>query len=100
MPASLHFSLKTAAYEPEMYTPSDFQIGATINVYGRNVLLYDCDEFTKYYYNTNYGVEDFTPIKVDEVGREASLCHALEWTQSLSSGVGEGEIGMLDCNGD
>jgi hypothetical protein len=33
-----------------------------LNVYGRKILLTDCDEFTRNYYRTKYGVQDFTPI--------------------------------------
>nr|BAC26479.1 unnamed protein product [Mus musculus] len=48
--------------EQDFYTDQDLSIGATINVWGRKVLLCDCDEFTKTYYRTKYGVDNFTPI--------------------------------------
>lgn len=32
------------------YTDRDLQIGTVLNVYGRAVVLTDCDEFTKGYY--------------------------------------------------
>ncbi|XP_055454245.1 EF-hand domain-containing family member C2 [Psammomys obesus] len=48
--------------EQEFYTDRDLSIGATINVWGRKVLLCDCDEFTKTYYKTKYGIDNFTPI--------------------------------------
>uniref|UniRef100_A0A8D0CI14 EF-hand domain (C-terminal) containing 2 n=1 Tax=Scleropages formosus TaxID=113540 RepID=A0A8D0CI14_SCLFO len=40
----------------------DLMLGAVINVWGRKVLLCDCDDFTKRFYRTKYGVEDFTPV--------------------------------------
>nr|XP_044995962.1 EF-hand domain-containing family member C2 [Jaculus jaculus] len=46
----------------EFYTDKDLSIGATINVWGRKVLLCDCDEYTKTYYKTKYGIENFTAI--------------------------------------
>lgn len=38
-------------------------IGQEINVFGRKVVLTDCDDFTKDYYRKKYGVEQFTPIE-------------------------------------
>ena len=49
-------SLKTGAVQSEFYHESDLTIGAVINVWGRKILLCDCDEFTKEYYRTKYGV--------------------------------------------
>ncbi|KAM7129981.1 EF-hand domain-containing family member C2 isoform 1-T1 [Ciconia maguari] len=53
---------KTGAVHQEFYRDSDLKIGAVINVWGRKVMLCDCDEFTKEYYRTKYGIEDFTPV--------------------------------------
>jgi len=40
----------------EFYRDSDLKIGAVINVWGRQIMLCDCDEFTKDYYRTKYGI--------------------------------------------
>ncbi|XP_011378328.2 EF-hand domain-containing family member C2 [Pteropus vampyrus] len=53
---------KLGKLEQEFYKDSDLSIGTTINVWGRKVLLCDCDEFTKTYYKTKYGIENFTSI--------------------------------------
>ncbi|XP_026711806.1 EF-hand domain-containing family member C2 isoform X1 [Athene cunicularia] len=53
---------KTGAVHQEFYRDSDLKIGAVINVWGRKIILCDCDEFTKEYYRTQYGIEDFTPV--------------------------------------
>ncbi|XP_021262975.1 EF-hand domain-containing family member C2 isoform X2 [Numida meleagris] len=53
---------KTGAVHQEFYRDSDLKIGAVINVWGRKIMLCDCDEFTKDYYRTKYGIEDFTPV--------------------------------------
>ncbi|CAM9629718.1 unnamed protein product [Bubo scandiacus] len=53
---------KTGAVHQEFYRDSDLKIGAVINVWGRKIILCDCDEFTKEYYRTKYGIEDFTPV--------------------------------------
>ena len=38
----------------------DLRVGKTIQVYGRNILLYGCDEFTRHYYQQ---VPDFTKTR-------------------------------------
>ncbi|XP_020140631.1 EF-hand domain-containing family member C2 [Microcebus murinus] len=54
---------KLEKLEQEFYKDSDLTIGTTINVWGRKVLLCDCDEFTKSYYKSKYGIENFTSIQ-------------------------------------
>ncbi|KAM6143601.1 EF-hand domain-containing family member C2 [Erethizon dorsatum] len=53
---------KLGKVDQEFYKDSDLFLGATINVWGRKVLLCDCDEFTKCYYKTKYGIENFTSV--------------------------------------
>lgn len=55
-------SLQTGALKTPFYREEHLQLGAVVNVFGRAVTLCDCDDFTKTYYRTKYGVEDFTPI--------------------------------------
>lgn len=54
--------------DQKFYTDQDLAIGQLVNVFGRKVLLTDCDEFTKNYYRTRYGVQDFTPINYKKGG--------------------------------
>ncbi|XP_018102145.1 EF-hand domain-containing family member C2 isoform X2 [Xenopus laevis] len=56
-------NLKTGAVYEEFYKDCDLTIGAAINVWGRKVILCNCDEFTKNYYKTKYGIENFTPVQ-------------------------------------
>ncbi|PBJ80155.1 hypothetical protein BCY84_01848 [Trypanosoma cruzi cruzi] len=39
------------------YTAIDLGVGVTINVLGRSVFLYDCDDYTRSYYLETYGVK-------------------------------------------
>uniref|UniRef100_A0A3Q1EY84 EF-hand domain-containing family member C2 n=1 Tax=Acanthochromis polyacanthus TaxID=80966 RepID=A0A3Q1EY84_9TELE len=56
-------SLKTGAVHEEFYKDHDLVIGGEVNVWGRRVIITDCDDFTKDYYRSKYGIEDFTPVQ-------------------------------------
>ncbi|KAG8450488.1 hypothetical protein GDO86_002953 [Hymenochirus boettgeri] len=56
-------NIKTGALQKEFYKDWDLTLGAAINIWGRKIILCDCDEFTKNYYRTKHGIEDFTPIQ-------------------------------------
>ncbi len=48
--------MQTGAEYTEFYKDSDLTLGAVLNVWGRKILLVDCDDFTKEYYNTKFGI--------------------------------------------
>jgi len=52
----------------EYFSPVDFAIGKTIQIYNRQFFLYDCDNFTRAYYWKHFGKTDFEPITVDRKG--------------------------------
>ncbi|KAH7828429.1 putative EF-hand domain-containing protein 1 [Monocercomonoides exilis] len=52
--AHLHHS--DTAYEPMQ--PEDLMIGKEVTIFGRTFLLYDCDDFTRRWYQQNMGVTD------------------------------------------
>jgi hypothetical protein len=54
----------------EYYSPADFFIGEHINVFGRDCIIYDADDFTKAYYRYKLGIE-LTPIKIEEGEKKA-----------------------------
>jgi len=60
-------SLKTGAVHTEFYTDADFTIGTIINVWGRQFMLCNCDEFTNEYYKTKYGIEEQKPIEYKDL---------------------------------
>jgi hypothetical protein len=51
----------------QYYTEEDFKIGETIQVYGRNLLISGCDEFTKNFYvmNFNMSPDDFPRLTTE-----------------------------------
>uniref|UniRef100_A0A672IEE7 EF-hand domain (C-terminal) containing 2 n=1 Tax=Salarias fasciatus TaxID=181472 RepID=A0A672IEE7_SALFA len=56
-------NLKTGALQDDFYQDCDLTVGGELNVWGRRVILTDCDDFTKHYYRSKYGIEDFTPVQ-------------------------------------
>uniref|UniRef100_UPI0037E72337 EF-hand domain-containing family member C2 n=1 Tax=Semicossyphus pulcher TaxID=241346 RepID=UPI0037E72337 len=56
-------NLKTGAAHDDFYKDCDLTVGGEVNVWGRRVLITDCDDFTKEYYRSKYGIEDFTPVQ-------------------------------------
>jgi len=43
--------------EEEYYGPCDLQCGKKVEIYGRECLIYDCDDFTKCWYKNNMNVD-------------------------------------------
>ncbi|KAM9851213.1 EF-hand domain-containing family member C2 [Aulostomus maculatus] len=56
-------NLKTGAVQEEFCKDRDLMLGGEVNVWGRRVIISDCDDFTKDYYRSKYGIEDFTPVQ-------------------------------------
>ncbi|XP_049857375.1 EF-hand domain-containing protein 1-like isoform X2 [Schistocerca gregaria] len=66
LPATFPSSyLETSEAEvTEYYTPVDFVIGNTISIFGRRFLIYDCDKFTRDYFENVLRVPLRDPINV------------------------------------
>lgn len=66
-------NLRTGSLSDAFYTDADLTIGAVIDVFGRRMLLCDCDVFTKEYYSLKYNITEFTPIQLkDDAGQPIS----------------------------
>ncbi|XP_066261750.1 EF-hand domain-containing protein 1-like [Euwallacea similis] len=50
----------------EYYQPRDFLVGSKIFVLGRDMILYDCDKFTRDYYRNAFYIEQKPPISIEE----------------------------------
>ncbi|KAF7391340.1 hypothetical protein HZH66_009820 [Vespula vulgaris] len=65
-------ALNTGKIDKVYYKDNELSIGAKMNIFGRIVIITDMDAFTKEYYRTKYGLNDFTPLerpqKKDEIG--------------------------------
>ncbi|XP_075235583.1 EF-hand domain-containing family member C2-like isoform X2 [Lycorma delicatula] len=83
----------------EFYLDSDLMIGAVIYVYGRKVVLIDCDQFTKEYYRIKYGIDEFTPIKRPPTNDETAQKAAKRSPPELPpyNGFGTHEDSAINC---
>lgn len=50
------FLLQTGAVHEDFYKDYDLTVGGEVNVWGRRVIITDCDDFTKEYYRSKYGI--------------------------------------------
>ncbi|KAL1140109.1 hypothetical protein AAG570_000041 [Ranatra chinensis] len=59
---SLADPLDLARDKTEYFKHNNLTIGAVINVFGRRVVLTDCDNFTKEFYRVTYGLGEYSPL--------------------------------------
>eukprot|EP00930_Biecheleria_cincta_P026837 TRINITY_DN1886_c0_g2_i1.p1 TRINITY_DN1886_c0_g2~~TRINITY_DN1886_c0_g2_i1.p1 ORF type:complete len:646 (-),score=106.88 TRINITY_DN1886_c0_g2_i1:13-1881(-) len=45
--------------EAPLYLPEDFKVGGSIDVWGRKLMLYSCDDFTRKFYKDYLGIDQF-----------------------------------------
>lgn len=55
------FLLQTGAVHEEFYKDCDLTVGGEVNVWGRRLIITDCDAFTKEYYHSRYGTGNPSP---------------------------------------
>ncbi|CAI9736981.1 EF-hand domain-containing family member C2-like [Octopus vulgaris] len=89
----IYDGLQTGEVKIPYYGAGDLQIGNIISVYGRPLKLCDCDDFTKNFYRTKYGIVDFTPIKEKETPIEP-----IHHPCPPYNGFGNEEETLQNCN--
>ncbi|KAF7653715.1 hypothetical protein LDENG_00079090 [Lucifuga dentata] len=78
----------------EYYSPKDFQLGQTVTLLGRYFLLYDCDTFTKNYYQTNYPNMEMKPMELPE---RVLKYQGRKWDIPPYNGFGSLEDSLQNC---
>jgi len=46
----------------DYFTPRDFELGKTVQIYNRRFLICDCDNFTKAFFYHNFGIKEFNSV--------------------------------------
>ncbi|XP_066266669.1 EF-hand domain-containing family member C2-like [Branchiostoma lanceolatum] len=87
-------SLKTGAVHLDFYHDGDLTIGSVVNVWGRKIVICDCDEFTREYYRSKYGISEFGPLqyKAPAPGRPGRVVPPY-------NGFGSEEDSLCSCAG-
>ncbi|KAG7202805.1 hypothetical protein KM043_009964 [Ampulex compressa] len=88
-------SLETGKTSGDFYKDNELSIGAEINVFGRRVVITDMDNFTKEYYRTKYGLDDFTPSARPRQADE--VCQKVEKYVPPYNGFGSYEDSLGNC---
>ncbi|KAL0281144.1 UNVERIFIED_CONTAM: hypothetical protein PYX00_002220 [Menopon gallinae] len=76
------------------YQDKDLAIGTCLNVYGRKIVLTDCDPYTKEYYRVKYGMDTFNKLDTPDEG-DRSFVRDFElppW-----NGIGTFEDSEMNC---
>ncbi|GAB1869468.1 EF-hand domain-containing family member C2 [Camponotus japonicus] len=88
-------SLDTGKISADYYKDNELCIGAQINVFGRKIVITDMDVFTKEYYRTKYGLDDFTPLSQPRKDDEA--CQKIERYIPPYNGFGSYDDSLGNC---
>lgn len=84
----------------EYYTDRDLTLGCSINVFGREVVIVDCDPYTTEYYRVKYGLDDFSPVtkRPPKTGdRALKSCEMSDRTLPVFNGWGSHEDSEGNC---
>lgn len=79
------------------YAEKDLSIGSTINCYGRDIVIIDCDDFTKEYYGKKYGINVFTPLPMPKEHQPITVTPPKERELPPWNGFGSYEDSAQNC---
>lgn len=77
--------------EPELYKPVDLLVGQSIDIFGRKIVIHDCDDFTRDFYKDYMGVDQPSiPIEKPE------QVH-IQLSHPPHTGFGSAEDSLASC---
>ncbi|KAI4488135.1 hypothetical protein M0804_004983 [Polistes exclamans] len=88
-------ALNTGLTKKEYYKDNELSIGAIMNVFGRTVVITDMDTFTKEYYRTKYGLNDFIPLERPQ--KKDEICLPVEKYIPPYNGFGSYDDSLGNC---
>lgn len=77
--------------EADLYMPEDLIVGQTVEVYGRELYLYDCDDFTRDFYRQYMGLEQ-EYLEIGDPGQQH-----VKLTYPPHTGFGAEEDSLANC---
>lgn len=81
--------------DPDMYEPKDFICGQSVYVWGRQVVLYECDDFTQRFYNEYMGI-DQSQLFIDVSDQNKQPTHQ-KLCPVPHNGIGTEEDSLINC---
>jgi len=78
----------------DLYMPEDLRVGDFITLWGRNIMLYDCDDFTREFYMGYMGI-DPAENKLDV--SDKAIQH-IKLTPPPHNGIGTEEDSLQNCH--
>jgi hypothetical protein len=79
------------------FTPRDFEIGKTIQIYARRFLVCDCDNFTKAFYFHNFGLKEFNTVDMGNNMTPLAKMSAPQQEIAPYNGYGSLEDSLQSC---
>lgn len=80
--------------EEQYYRPADLRVGEKLKVFGRNFLIIDCNQFTKDYYQKEFGVEQ---TRVEGYSRKTGKNKTVKVNPPPHNGFGSEEDTLCNC---
>lgn len=77
--------------EPELYKPVDLLVGQTIDIFGRQIVIYNCDDFTRKFYR------DYMKTEQPSLSIETPEQVHIQLSHPPHTGFGSAEDSLASC---